>query len=103
MALARASSRVPNSRGNRDASLSTPPAIAGRPSPAVDRGARLIPLEGSLLPDVEEPNEEDGHEHEHLPKTEERIRARRTRAAHQRHGTRKFTEVRGPRDHEDGL
>src|ERR1041384_7442782 len=61
------------------------------------RLARSIPLERSLLPDVDEPDEKDEHEDDHLDEAECGELSRRTGVIHHRGGARQLPEVRAPR------
>src|SRR5215469_2038953 len=98
MALATTSWRVPSSQESRAWSLPTPLATAvDRRLESADarrcRASKLayrvvresIPLQRSLLPDVDEAGEKDRDEHEHLAEPEPRHLTHRTYAVGERH------------------
>src|SRR5687767_9370160 len=103
MASATASSHDSSSRGNRVASRPSLPAIQARMKRCCGLRARSIPLQRSLLPDVDEPDEKNRHENEHLTKTEERDIADRADIVDERHEARQLLVVDRPRNHEHGL
>src|SRR5687767_7968768 len=103
MASATASWHDSSSPGNRVASRPSLPVIQARMKRCCGLRARSIPLQRSLLPDVDEPNEKNRHEHQHLTETEERDISDRADIVDERHEARQLLVVDRPRNHEHGL
>src|SRR3712207_3350504 len=102
MASATTSSHVPSSRRSRGA---WSPTARRRRTPARRSvpEQRSIPLQCPFLPHVDEPDQQNRDEYDHLDQPEERHLPAGTHAVDERPRTRELTEVRPPRDHEDGL
>src|SRR6266566_3598785 len=63
----------------------------------------LVPLQCPFLPDVDEADEQNQHEHQHLTQSEKGDVPDRTRVVYQRHETGELPVVDSPRDHEHRL
>src|SRR5881396_1541848 len=67
--------------------------IAAPPSVSV-----LVPLQRPFLPDVDEPDEKNQHEDQHLTQSEKRDVADGTYIVDERHEARELSEIDRPRD-----
>src|SRR3954469_2856675 len=103
MASATKNSLLPSDPGSRAASRPSPPAIPARTPLYDDQPVCSIPLQRPFLPDVNEADEEDQHEHQHLAEPEERDVSHRTSVSDERHEAGELLVVNRPRNHEDRL
>src|SRR4051812_14714614 len=105
MALAIESWRGPSSRENRGASRPILPASWGCTRQPSAQAEVSVPLQGSLLPHVNETHEQNQHEHEHLAEAEERQLPAGADIGDldERHRAGQLPVEHAPRDHEDGL
>src|SRR5438105_4005012 len=100
MASATTNWRAPNSPESRDAWRPSLPATLAHTRRCDARRARSIPLQRPLLPDVDEADEQNQHEHQHLAEPEERDVSDGTDVVHERDEAGQLLEVHRPRNHE---
>src|SRR5687767_4926520 len=102
-ASARESLRGSSSPQSRDESRPTPPATRVRRKPFCARPTPSIPLQGSLLPHVDEPDQQNRDEDQHFSETEERNVTDRADIIDERHEAGKLFVVDRPWNHEHSL